>query len=183
MADHLASVSGEGAERIAYIGLGSNLGDGRGNLLLAWRLLAGRDAVRPLVLSSPWLSSPVAMESAQWFTNAVGRIATGLAPDKLLAELLAVEYAMGRRRREGRDRIIDLDILAYGEATVAEPALTIPHPEMHRRLFVLAPLAEIAPDFVHPVLLRSAAEMLALLRENAGGQQIRKTDWPAEAAA
>jgi 2-amino-4-hydroxy-6-hydroxymethyldihydropteridine diphosphokinase len=91
------------------------------------------------------------MESAQWFTNAVGAIDTSLAPEELLELLLSIEQKMGRDRRKGDDRIVDLDILYFNDKVQNSGNLIIPHPEMHKRLFVLAPLEELAPDKIHPI--------------------------------
>jgi 2-amino-4-hydroxy-6-hydroxymethyldihydropteridine diphosphokinase len=136
---------------LAFIGLGSNIGDGRKNLRSAWQALTAAKQVTTLGLSRPYLSAPVGMESAQWFTNAVGAIDTSLAPEELLELLLSIEQKMGRDRRKGDDRIVDLDILYFNDKVQNSGNLIIPHPEMHKRLFVLAPLEELAPDKIHPL--------------------------------
>ena len=162
---------------LAYIGLGSNIGDGPAILLQAWQYLSGIPDIRCLSLSSPYLTSPVHMESPHWFTNAVGCFQTVLSPQSLLAMLLEVERAFGRDRSQGVDRSLDLDLLAYGDQVIDEPGLTLPHPELHHRLFVLVPLAELAPAWVHPVLQRSVAQLLGDI--DAQEQQITLTTWPA----
>ncbi|MDA8165539.1 MAG: 2-amino-4-hydroxy-6-hydroxymethyldihydropteridine diphosphokinase [Desulfobacteraceae bacterium] len=162
----------------AFIGLGSNLGPGQGNLLAAWRRLQEHPKIRGVRLSSPYETAPVEMASANWFTNAVGEIETDLTPEELLETMLAIERDMGRDRRQGRDRIIDLDLLFYGELIRESPQCRVPHPEIPYRLFVLAPLAEIAPGLRHPHTGLTPAAMVARL--DAAGQGIRKVDWERE---
>ncbi|MDH5298798.1 MAG: 2-amino-4-hydroxy-6-hydroxymethyldihydropteridine diphosphokinase [Desulfobulbaceae bacterium] len=162
---------------LAFIGLGSNLGDGRANLREAWRRLGKTAGVTPLTLSSPYLTAPVGMPSEQWFTNAVGAMETTLAPQPLLDLLLGIERAMGRDRSKGEDRIVDLDLLFYNDLVQNSATLVLPHPEFHRRLFVLAPLAELAPDHVDP---RSGLGVRQMHRTLAADttQMIRRTAWP-----
>lgn len=162
---------------IAYIGLGSNLGDGLLNLQTAWQRLGMLPQVCLLALSSPYRTSPVGMQSASWFTNAVGRLNTELEPLDLLQGLLRTEKEMGRLREMGRDRQIDLDILLYGARIVTEPGLSIPHPQMHKRLFVLEPICELDADLRHPVLGRSMRELRQEMRQDLN-QSIQKSCWP-----
>lgn len=125
---------------------------------------------------SPWYgSAPVPVSDQPWFINGVARIETALAPHALLALLHRIEARLGRRRgvRWGA-RIIDLDLLAYGERVIngcGEDGLVLPHPRLHERAFVLAPLADLMPSWRHPVSGRTAADMLAALEV---GQQVRK---------
>lgn len=144
---------------IAYIGLGSNLGDGPRNLSAAWQRLGREAGIELLTLSRFYRSAPVGMVSEHWFTNAVGRIKTNLPPDKLLGAMLAIELESGRDRSQGRDRIIDLDLLLYGDRIIDLPDCLVPHPALAERLFVLAPLRELAPDLVHPQLHHSIREL------------------------
>lgn len=160
---------------LAFIGLGSNLGEGRRNLQRAWRRLRESGKTMPLCLSSPYLSEPVGMASEQWFTNAVGLLETKLEPEALLAELLRVETEMGRDRAQGVDRIIDLDLLYYDDRCFQSEFLTLPHPELANRLFVLAPLEELAPDHLHPRLLLSSRQLRQRLA--ASGQGLKKVAW------
>jgi len=168
----------------AYIGLGSNLGNCRQNLQRAWNMLGEVRSVNLQALSNPYLSAPVNMESTHWFINAVGSLRTSLQPGELLAEMLAVETRLGRRRGlpgEPEDRTVDLDLLYWDGMVSHGPELILPHPEIARRLFVLLPLAEIGPEMIHPVLRKSSLEMLqelmAIQPENIPGAQVRKTSW------
>ncbi len=165
---------------LAFIGLGSNRGEGKKNLLEAWRRLGSGPGLTPIAISSPYRTSPVAKPGLAPladvpFTNAVGAITTGLAPEELLRRLLAVEKEMGRDRGQGPDRTIDLDLLYYDETCLATPDLTLPHPEIPRRLFVLLPLCEIAPDHVHPGNGRSSRRMLREL--DPADQRAEKLSW------
>jgi 2-amino-4-hydroxy-6-hydroxymethyldihydropteridine diphosphokinase len=135
----------------AFIGMGSNLGDGKALLQGAWQALGQVEGIVPDGLSSPYLTAPVDMTSQHWFTNAVGRLRVSLSPVELLRVLLAVEASFGRKRSEKtfgyQDRSLDLDLLAYGDVIMDTPELTLPHPRIADRLFVLAPFAELEPDF------------------------------------
>jgi len=165
---------------VAYLGLGSNLGDGQENLARAWAEVGQIPGVVTLRLSSPYRTAPMGMDSTQWFTNAAAEIETSLPPIELLGHLMRIERGMGRDRGLGRDRRIDLDLLLYGEAILETPELTLPHPGLPERLFVLAPLAEIAPDLVHPVLrktMRALRGGLAVVQ----GQQVRQETWETSA--
>jgi len=170
-----------------YVGLGSNLGNCRENLLLAWSKLGEVKGVKRLVLSSPYSSEPVGMESTNWFINAVGCLQTSLQPEELLTEMFAVEASLGRKRGlEGKseDRSLDLDLLYWGDRVCDDPRVILPHPEIANRLFVLLPLAEIGPESVHPVLEKTALEMLqecvAKQPEKVLTSQVQKTNWPTE---
>jgi 2-amino-4-hydroxy-6-hydroxymethyldihydropteridine diphosphokinase len=168
----------------AYIGLGSNLGCRRENLLQAWARLGEVKGVKLLALSSPYRSEPVGMESTSWFINAVGSLQTSLQPEELLAAMLAVETGLGRKRGlTGRpeDRSIDLDLLYWGKSICNKPRLILPHPEIANRLFVLLPLAEIGPGVIHPVRHKTSLEMLqecmAKQAEEDPGSEVQKTSW------
>ncbi len=133
---------------IAYIGIGANLGDARANVEDALTRLAALPATRVTARSSLWKTAPID-SSGDDYINAVARIDTSLAPADLLDAVRAIELAHGRERPyRNAPRTLDLDILLYGDARIDTPSLTVPHPRMHQRAFVLAPLAEIAPDAV-----------------------------------
>ena len=141
----------------AFIALGSNLGDPPAQIQGAIQTLAAMPTTRLVRRSSLYRNPPAGYLDQPEFVNAVARIETRLAPRDLLEQLLAIERAHGRVRDfPNAPRTLDLDILLYGEQTVREPGLTIPHPRMLERAFVLVPLAEIAPDAVVPGAARSA---------------------------
>lgn len=151
---------------LAAIALGSNLhslfGDPADNLREA---LARLGAVGHITaVSSFHVTDPVGVLDQPLFTNAAALLQTGLGPLPLLRALLAIEQAMGRDRASAPPkgpRVIDLDLLLYGNLVLNDPALILPHPAMHQRRFVLAPLAELAPTMQHPVLHRSITDLLA----------------------
>lgn len=132
-------------EKTAYIALGANLGDAARTVADAALALGGLPRTRLVHVSSLYRTAPVDATGPD-FINAVAEVATRLSPRELLAALQELEHGAGRERSfRNAPRTLDLDILLYGEETVAEPALTIPHPRMNGRAFVLVPLSEIAP--------------------------------------
>jgi 2-amino-4-hydroxy-6-hydroxymethyldihydropteridine diphosphokinase len=147
----------------AYVGLGSNLGNRAGHLLLAVRgmLDAGLDVIR---LSSIYETAPVENENQPAFLNMVAELRgpTLPAPEQLLARLLRIEYALGRTREVPMGpRTIDLDLLLVKDEQLNTQFLTLPHPRLHLRRFVLVPLNELVPNLVHPVLKKPVRELLA----------------------
>ena len=151
----------------AYVSLGSNLGDRAGNLLLAIRgmLDAGLAVTR---LSQIYETEPVETFPQQRFLNMVAELQTTVEPEHLMVQLLRVEESLGRTRDSAKGpRTIDLDLLLYGDQTVETKLLSLPHPRFHRRRFVLAPLAELAPRLVHPTLDRTISELLEQLIDDA----------------
>ncbi len=145
-----------------YLGLGSNLGNREENLL---RALTELVKLGPLERSSWFETEPVGMRGTDEFLNGAVRLLTKLAPTTLLTAILSIEEKLGRRRSkigsgEKTSRVIDIDILFYGDAVLNLPQLTVPHPYLHERAFVLVPLSELAPTLRHPVLGLTVAEML-----------------------
>ena len=168
--------------KTACIGLGSNLGDSLRLVREAW-LALGRDPdIVPGPLSSPFRSEPVGMVSSNWFINAVGLVQTALPPLELLERLLALEKRFGRLRDKGtegyQDRTLDLDLLLYDDLVLADQHLVLPHPELHRRLFVLLPLAEIAPELNHPVFGQTVRDLLQARLAAPDNPACLKTSWP-----
>ncbi len=168
----------------AAIGMGANLGRRRETLLAAWRDLHDCTGIHPLRLSSPYLSEPLGMASGNWFVNAVALLETTLPAAELLQTLLRMEERHGRRRRPGhcgyQDRSLDLDLLFFGEICLHSAHLTLPHPRLSERLFVLAPLAELLPQWRHPHSGRSAEELHAHLFAR-NKQKVRRCQWHDEA--
>lgn len=158
---------------IAYIGIGSNLGDKVLQCQRAVQEILKIDHHRLLAQSSLYKSLPLGFTDQDWFVNGVIQIETDLEPLPLLQELKSIEERFGRQEtfRWG-PRVIDLDILFYGERKVREALLEIPHPSLHERQFVLIPLAEIAPDFVHPVLGKTIRELLENFPHDQGVEKI-----------
>lgn len=152
---------------VAYIGLGSNIGDKTGNLKRAIEELGKVPGNKLLAVSSFYKTEPVGEVEQDWFINAVVKIETGLPPRELLKTLFDIERDLGRVREiKWGPRIIDLDILIYDDLVMEEEGLTIPHPCLHERGFVLAPLTEIAPGYVHPGLKKSISELLSVLKDS-----------------
>ena len=152
---------------VAYIGFGSNIGDRLTHIQNAIRALSKTEGITLQKISSVYKTDPVGYEAQAQFLNGVVAIQTHLPPLSLLHTLKNIETAIGRQHRiRWGPREIDLDILIYGDLCLQTEKLVIPHPEMHRRRFVLAPLAEIAPDLVHPVLKESVQTLLERLDDD-----------------
>lgn len=161
-------------EPSVFVALGSNQGDRELNLLRALAETGRLPGTRITAVSGFYDTDPVGPVPQPTFLNAVIRLETSLSPQELLAELQKIETEVFKRKRELRwgPRPMDLDLLFYGNLILAEPDLQIPHPRLHERLFVLAPLAEIAPDFVHPQLEKSISEILGSLNST---ERVTKT--------
>ncbi|HEY1677113.1 MAG TPA: 2-amino-4-hydroxy-6-hydroxymethyldihydropteridine diphosphokinase [Candidatus Sulfotelmatobacter sp.] len=154
----------------AYLSLGSNLGD-RGHYLRDAISRLGEEEGRIVALSSFYETEPVEVTDQNWFLNCAVQLETSNAAEQLLSRILKIEHEMGRQRiREKGPRTIDIDILLFDAVVENTPQLVIPHPAMAKRRFVLEPLAEIAPEQIHPVLKKTVRE---LLLELPPGQVVR----------
>jgi 2-amino-4-hydroxy-6-hydroxymethyldihydropteridine diphosphokinase len=154
---------------IAYIGLGSNVGDRHAHLAFALRTLAAVPGMRVVAASEFIETEPVGPIPQGRYLNAAAQIETSLPAREFLSALLEIERFRGRdRAREQRwgPRTIDLDLLLYGTGVIDEPGLTVPHPRLHERGFVLAPLAQIAPEVVVPTLDRTVRELLQRVNQS-----------------
>lgn len=161
---------------IAYIGLGSNMGDKTANLKKAIEELGKVPGNKVLAVSSFYETEPVGNIEQDWFINAAAKLETGLTPRELLDILLKIEKELGRvRDARWGPRVIDLDILLYDDLVMDEEGLVIPHPYLHERRFVLVPLAEIAPRLIHPLLKKSMSVLLKGLHDNKKIEKVRRT--------
>ncbi|HYD50804.1 MAG TPA: 2-amino-4-hydroxy-6-hydroxymethyldihydropteridine diphosphokinase [Terriglobales bacterium] len=146
----------------AFIGIGSNLGDRKANFFEAIQRISQIKNTRVLKQSSLYESEPHG-DAKTWFVNGVIEIETECLPEALLKKLLEIETTMGRKRVSGKRwgaRIIDLDLLLYNSQIIEKRNLTVPHPEIQNRRFVLNPLSELAPQLIHPKLSKSVSELL-----------------------
>jgi 2-amino-4-hydroxy-6-hydroxymethyldihydropteridine diphosphokinase len=151
----------------AYVGLGSNLGDRAGNLLLTVRgLLEASFVIRRL--SAIYETEAVGMQSDINFLNMIAEVqVSSISPMQMMARMLRIEYLLGRRRQDAKaPRTVDLDLLLFGKLQIQTEFLTIPHPRMHKRKFVLVPLNELSPQIIHPVFDKTVQEMLASVEDD-----------------
>jgi len=148
-------------ERVVYIALGSNVGDRAAMLGRAIDAMNSA-GMRVLRQSSFYVTEPVDAPGQAWFLNAVVEAETSLLPLQLLHALLRIERELGRRRTTPHGpRTVDLDILFYGSSVIQSRELEVPHPRLPERRFVLVPLVQLAPEFRHPALHKSVAQLLA----------------------
>ncbi len=158
----------------AYIGLGSNLGDREKNIRLALQAMERTGGIRLVRSASLYDTDPEGVREQPRFLNTAARIETTLPPRELLSAVKDIEKDLGRLPGERwGPRAIDLDILLYGERIISSESLTVPHPLMGERTFVLKPLAEMEPQLVHPVLKKTVRE---LLEEKTGGSSAGRGD-------
>jgi 2-amino-4-hydroxy-6-hydroxymethyldihydropteridine diphosphokinase len=154
----------------AYIGLGSNFGDRLGYVQQAMQFLKDIQGLTVLECSSLYEAEPTGEGYTEWFVNAVASVETSLSPEELMEvchdiEVRLTNLANIEAKKRGSSRIIDLDILFYGEEVMETKSLHIPHPRLHKRAFALVPLLEIAPEIRHPGLDKSVAQLHEELEE------------------
>lgn len=163
-----------GLKKKAYIGIGSNIGDKTANCKKAIELLNKHSQAKVTKISDFYETEPVGYKEQEWFVNCAVEIETDLNPQELLLLCRMIESELGRERKiKYGPRIIDLDILLYNNDIIDTIGLKIPHPEMHKRSFVLKPLSDIAPDAVHPVLKKTIVELLNNLAEEGAINKIK----------
>jgi 2-amino-4-hydroxy-6-hydroxymethyldihydropteridine diphosphokinase len=159
--------------KTVYLGLGSNVGEREQMLTAAIDALNAPD-LRVLRVSPVYKTEPMEVRNQRWFLNLVVEAETSLFPRQLLARIARIEKDLGRKRMVAKGpRTIDIDILYYGAFVVRTPELEIPHPRLAGRRFVLAPLADLVPDWRDPVSRKTIRELL----EATAGQRVRKTDY------
>jgi 2-amino-4-hydroxy-6-hydroxymethyldihydropteridine diphosphokinase len=156
--------------KTVYLSLGANLGDREENLRSAIAKLGEFGNV--LAVSSFYETEPVGVGAQPWFLNCAVKFETEKMPRQLMAAILSLEQSMGRQRKQNKGpRTIDIDVLLFGSSIIEIPSLTVPHPRLHERRFVLEPLAEIAPDARHPVFKRTIRELRDAIQ---AGQTVKK---------
>ncbi|NIM02220.1 MAG: 2-amino-4-hydroxy-6-hydroxymethyldihydropteridine diphosphokinase [Acidobacteria bacterium] len=160
-----------------YIALGSNLGD-RGRYLRAGLSGLAATGLRPTRVSSVWETEPVGLPDGGWFWNMAVEITTTEPPHRVLERSLIIERDAGRQRNaRNRSRTLDVDLLMLGDLSVADERLRLPHPRMWERSFVLAPLAEIAPDLRNPANGRTVTDELARIDRPTRIRSLGTLDW------
>jgi len=158
-------------QEAVYLGLGSNLGDKTAQCLRALKEISASTHNHIRAVSSLYKTEPIGYRNQDWFINCVAEVSTTLPPHPLQEFLHGIERLMGRKKTvKMGPRIIDLDILFYGNEVVDEGGLIIPHPSLHERRFVLVPLAELAPDLRHPVFKTTIKDLLK--KQSEGGVEL-----------
>jgi 2-amino-4-hydroxy-6-hydroxymethyldihydropteridine diphosphokinase len=156
----------------AYIGIGSNLGTSGENCVEAIEKISTNDHIKIISKSSFYKTAPIGDIEQDWFINSVIRVDTKLNPKELLLTLLNIESEMGRIRKEKwGPRLIDLDLLFYDKLILNQEGITLPHPEMQKRNFVLVPLNEISESLTHPILKKTVK---TLLQESSDDTEVKK---------
>ncbi len=155
-------------EHLAYISVGSNLGDKLINCQKGIATLTSGEKVNLIEVSKFYITQPVDFKEQEWFVNAVIKVTTSFDPFKLLAEMLSIQQRAGRHYDKIRfgPRILDLDILFYDNLVIKESNLVLPHPRMHKRRFVLKPICDIDKNLKHPVLKKNMQVLLDSLQDN-----------------
>jgi 2-amino-4-hydroxy-6-hydroxymethyldihydropteridine diphosphokinase len=158
----------------AYIALGSNIGDREANIRQAFEFL--KQKIKIAKVSGLYETKPMYMENQGWFLNCAAKVETKMHPKDFLGFLKGVEQKLGRKPVERNGpRIIDLDILFFGNQIVSEGGLQVPHPKMADRAFVLVPLAEIAPDLMHPIYKKTIIDILSELQYDKAEIALKKS--------
>lgn len=158
---------------VAYIGIGSNLGDKIAHCERAISEILTIDRHRLAARSSFFHTKPIGYAAQDWFVNGVIKIETDLEPFDLFRRLKAIEVKLGRKTTfAGGPRVIDLDLLFFDDRRLETEELQVPHPRLHERQFVLIPLSEIDPNFIHPVLKKTAGELLKEIKEDQGVERL-----------
>ena len=156
----------------AYIGIGSNLGTSGENCVEAIEKISTNDHIKIISKSSFYKTAPIGDIEQDWFINSVIRVDTKLNPKELLLTLLNIESEMGRIRKEKwGPRLIDLDLLFYDKLILNQEGITLPHPEIQKRNFVLVPLNEISENLTHPILKKTVK---TLLQESSDDSEVKK---------
>jgi 2-amino-4-hydroxy-6-hydroxymethyldihydropteridine diphosphokinase len=159
---------------LVYLSLGSNIGDRESHLRDAISRLEKKGRIKSI--ASFYETEPVEFTDQARFLNCALALETEEAPEQLMESVLHIEQEMGRTRQQNKGpRTIDIDILLFSDTIIDSPKLTIPHPAMHERRFVLQPLAEIAPEVRHPVLKKTIRELLGALPPGQAVEKVQKT--------